>query len=125
MFEVAGQLRVGPVDTLAAPSDGDGVEGIPGIEQGQLTVMLSPALPEPPLVLVTEATFSTVPQVPAVVGEVMCATWVAPAAIVPKLQVITPPVMPHSEVSTLQLSPRFAGRVSVTVIKVSMKKKRA
>src|SRR5947208_2382331 len=86
---------------------------------GQRTVTESLAEAEPSLVVVTVALLLTVPQVAAVVGEVMWTFLVAAVAMSPKLQLSAPPPMEQPRVefaaSMDQLNPAFEGRVSVRV----------
>src|SRR6266853_640031 len=90
------------------------------VTTAQLTMIgIGPALGLPPLGVVAEAVLLTVPQVAAVVGEVMW-TWkeaVGARSTGPKWR--TPVVMVQVPVvlapSMLQLRPELVGRVSETV----------
>ena len=45
VFEVAAQLSVGLVDTPVAPSEGEGLDGVPGVGQDDcITVNVCPAI---------------------------------------------------------------------------------
>src|SRR5437867_2816252 len=85
----------------------------------QFTVTESEAVPDPSLVVVTEAELFTCPQVAGVVGEVMW-TWVlalgarlaGPKDNTP-LAIDQPELEPPASID--QFSPELVGRVSVTV----------
>jgi len=63
------------------------------------------------------AVFATVPQLFAVVGEIMCTLALAPGAKSPKLQLSVPVEIEHCALSGLsdQLRPALVGRVSLSV----------
>ena len=86
---------------------------------GQFTVIVALSESAPSFDVVTLAVLFTSPQLPTVVGEVMCAALLRPEPRSPKSQVSTPLVIEQPAsllaASTDQSSPPFVGNVSVTV----------